>query len=443
MRLTYVYNACVLIEHNRTKVLCDPWLTDGIYYGSWYQYPKAKAQAQDFFDVDYIYISHIHPDHLDPKTLKLFPKDIPIIICSYIHKFVFKTLERLGFEKIIELKQSERFELTNDFKIEVIAADFCDPSLCQKHFACSLKLGPSLETQQIDSLAVFSTQDQTLVNLNDVPYPLSKKAIKYISDHYPQIDCALIGYSGAGPYPQCFEHLSKEEKGLKASLKQKQFLNQSMAFLKHLKPKYFMPFAGQYVLGGSLHSLNVMRGVPQIEELPSLFDFYLKKFNVTSKFFMLNSMEHFNIFSHRCSKPFSPPDPSMRQRYIEDELSKMPLDYENLELDFTQLEKLIKKAYAHLLKFQKIWSYSPKQNLYIDYGAQNFLFLPYDQKTLRRAKKLAEPYVKITLDPRLFFEILNKRAHWNNAEIGSHLTFNRRPDIYDRSLYLTLSYFHA
>ena len=35
-----------------------------------------------------------------------------------------------------------------------------------------------------------------------------------------------------------------------------------------------------------------------------------------------------------------------------------------------------------------------------------------------------------------------KNAHWNNAEIGSHLTFERKPDNYERGLYYCLSYFH-
>ncbi|MCH9631889.1 MAG: hypothetical protein S4CHLAM6_02070 [Chlamydiae bacterium] len=443
MQITYVYNACVLVEHNGSKILCDPWLIDGIYYGSWHQYPKAKAAPKDFFDVDYIYISHIHPDHLDPATLKLFPKEIPIIICNYAHKFVFNILKKIGFKKIIELRQAQPHKISKDFQIEVIAADFCDPTLCQKHFACAPQSTSNFQTQQIDSLAIFSTPDETLVNLNDVPYLLAQKALIYINENYPKIDCALIGYSGAGPYPQCFEHLSTNEKKLKAALKLKQFMNQSIAFLKKLKPSYFMPFAGQYVLGGSLHQLNEMRGVPQIEELPSLFDFYLNKHNVESKFFMLNSMEHFNLQTHRCSKKFIAPDPLKRKKYILEILSKRPLDYENYSYDTTELKESIHQAYKHLLKYQKTWNYSPKQNLYIDYGAPEFLCLPYETKKLSYVRDLVEPYVKITLDPRLFFQILNKKAHWNNAEIGSHLTFKRSPDIFDRSMYLTLSYFHV
>ena len=38
--LTYYYSACVGIRMEGLSVLCDPWFSDGAYYGSWYQYPK-------------------------------------------------------------------------------------------------------------------------------------------------------------------------------------------------------------------------------------------------------------------------------------------------------------------------------------------------------------------------------------------------------------------
>lgn len=39
MKVTNIASATVVIEHNGTRVLCDPWLSEGIYYGSWFHYP--------------------------------------------------------------------------------------------------------------------------------------------------------------------------------------------------------------------------------------------------------------------------------------------------------------------------------------------------------------------------------------------------------------------
>ena len=54
-------------------------------------------------------------------------------------------------------------------------------------------------------------------------------------------------------------------------------------------------------------------------------------------------------------------------------------------------------------------------------------------------------YVRISLDNKLLMRILSgpKNAHWNNAEIGSHLEFSRKPNIYERGLFYCLNFFHS
>ena len=61
MQLKYINSASVLISEDDTSIICDPWLVDGEYYGSWYIYPPLKVKPQDFDNVNAIYISHIHP----------------------------------------------------------------------------------------------------------------------------------------------------------------------------------------------------------------------------------------------------------------------------------------------------------------------------------------------------------------------------------------------
>ena len=58
---------------------------------------------------------------------------------------------------------------------------------------------------------------------------------------------------------------------------------------------------------------------------------------------------------------------------------------------------------------------------------------------------LNQNYVMIKLDKKLLKQILKgpKFAHWNNAEIGSHLKFIRSPEKFERPLYHCLSYFHS
>ena len=55
------------------------------------------------------------------------------------------------------------------------------------------------------------------------------------------------------------------------------------------------------------------------------------------------------------------------------------------------------------------------------------------------------PYLSIQTDHRLLYRLLHgpKFGHWNNAEIGSHLRFDRKPNIYERGLFYCLNFFHS
>ena len=79
-------SATVGIISNEFKLLCDPWLTDGEYYGSWSHYPPfdLETNIDEINSYDAIYISHIHPDHCSEDTLKKISKKIPIYILSYL-----------------------------------------------------------------------------------------------------------------------------------------------------------------------------------------------------------------------------------------------------------------------------------------------------------------------------------------------------------------------
>ena len=53
-------------------------------------------------------------------------------------------------------------------------------------------------------------------------------------------------------------------------------------------------------------------------------------------------------------------------------------------------------------------------------------------------------YVTYKLDYKLLYRILKgpRYAHWNIAEVGSHIMFSRKPEMYERALYFTFNYFH-
>ena len=114
MKLHYLHSSSVIIENNGVKILCDPWLASSAHYGSWEIYPPYDFNPKKFKDIDYIYISHIHPDHFSSQTLSSLNKKIPILIHKFHSSFLKNNIEKLGYE-VIEIEHNKRINLKKIF----------------------------------------------------------------------------------------------------------------------------------------------------------------------------------------------------------------------------------------------------------------------------------------------------------------------------------------
>jgi UDP-MurNAc hydroxylase len=202
LKLTHLQSSTQIIHLGDIKVLTDPWLTDGEYYGSWYHYPPFGSANLESLEYDFIYVSHIHPDHLSEKTFKSLPHKKPVLVHNYESKFVKRKLEMLGF-KVIECDNGKPYMFDNGGSITIYAADNCNPEICGKFMGCGV-VEKKFGSTQIDSLALFQIGDNAILNTNDCPYDLAAHTIKANKLDKLDIDLLLVGYAGAGPYPQCF-----------------------------------------------------------------------------------------------------------------------------------------------------------------------------------------------------------------------------------------------
>ena len=83
-------------DESKTKILRDPWFDGEEYLGSWAIYLPYEFVLENFSDVDYIYTSHIHPDHSSSKTLSQLNKNIPVLIHNFPEKFLKQKKDRLA-----------------------------------------------------------------------------------------------------------------------------------------------------------------------------------------------------------------------------------------------------------------------------------------------------------------------------------------------------------
>ena len=97
--------------------------------GWWLNEPSTLDSIELLKEVDYIYISHNHPDHLHPETLHLVSKDKKIIVGDFETKSTEKYLRALGFTNIISLGFNDIYDIVPNFQISILkSGDFRDDS---------------------------------------------------------------------------------------------------------------------------------------------------------------------------------------------------------------------------------------------------------------------------------------------------------------------------
>jgi len=445
MKLKHISSATSIIEAKDVKILMDPWIEDGEYYGSWFHYPKINKDKINFAEVTHIYVSHIHPDHFSVKTFEALNKSIPIYIHKYDAKFLKFNLERLGFN-VFELDNGISQKLSDSVNITIFAADNCNPELCSKFIGCAPMEG-KFKSTQIDSLAVISDGEYNILNLNDCPFELSNGAINAVMKKFKHIDLMLVGYCGAGPYPQCFE-MDQIAKNKAAEEKKLQFLNLGLKFINKIKPKYYMPFAGTYILGGSLSNLNDYRGIPELDEA---LDYYSSNTtDIQSKGILLNQNESFNLQNSIQSKEYEKVNIEEREYYINNVLKKVKYKYQQEEfITEDRILELLPEAFKRFEAKKNQIGFKSKTLLFINISEKSDLLISLNETSTyeivsNNFYENSSSYVRISLDNRLLFKLLKgpRYAHWNNAEIGSHLTFKRYPNIFERGLYHCLYFLH-
>ena len=296
----------------------------------------------------------------------------------------------------------------------------------------------------VDTMAVIENGDKTILNVNDCPYLLSQKVLDRVLTNHPIIDMLWVGYAGAGSYPQCWDYSDKEKLEVYGIKKKNHFLKMGLDFIKKTTPKAYMRFAGTYTLRGKYAHLEKFRVVPELQDALA---FYQE--NYDGRGVLLNSFEWYDLNTGKVSKEYTPINYNEKLKYVEEVLSKHKYEYEYDESPtLDQFLELLPKAYERYEDKRKEINFSSDTNVYI--------YLPEDKMCKISCKGKGfeiingkdfsdEKYVTYKVDPKLLYRILRgpRYAHWNNAEIGSHIMFSRKPEVYERGLYFSMNYFHT
>jgi UDP-MurNAc hydroxylase len=241
MKATSIGHAGILIETDDGSIVCDPWFLPA-FRGSWCVFPRNDRLSADLMDrierPDYLYVSHIHGDHLDEAWL---PHHIDRSTMVLLPGFPTRELERrlrgMGFTNFERTVDGEEMHLSGELRIAI-------------HCETSITDGPAG-----DSALVVSDGSTRLVNQNDC----RTSDLAALVAHGP-IDLHWVQYSGAIWYPMVYDETPARMRELVDSKVESQFAR-AMRYVEVLDARAVVPSAGPPAfLDPELFGLNMITG---------------------------------------------------------------------------------------------------------------------------------------------------------------------------------------
>ena len=123
MRATSIGHAGILIETVDGSILCDPWFLPA-FFGSWFVFPRNDQLSDELMQriehPNYLYISHLHADHLDePWLADHVDRATTVLVPGYPTRELERRIRALGFDNIIRTTDGQEMALGRDLRIAI------------------------------------------------------------------------------------------------------------------------------------------------------------------------------------------------------------------------------------------------------------------------------------------------------------------------------------
>lgn len=211
--ITWVNHAGYVLSYKNINLLVDPWHSGTSFNDGW------KLLTNTYFPkllkdkINYIWISHEHPDHFSPRDIVKLNKNknIKIIFQKTKDNRVLNFLSQKGFE-VVQLNNYEEFKINHNFRVRIIKND------------------------QIDSLSIFEVNKKIIINTNDCV--LSEKKLNIIckKTNISHSDILLTQFS----YASWIGNPNQNQMRKEASNEK---LKQIKSQINYFKPRITIPFA--------------------------------------------------------------------------------------------------------------------------------------------------------------------------------------------------------
>jgi len=442
-KISHLANSFISIEGDNSILTCDPWIGK-TNDNAWYSYPLSNFNdlEKKIYKSKYIYISHLHCDHFDFKTLKRFQdKNLSFIIKKFKNGVLKRRLQKLTKKKIIEIEPFKKSKINEDFSVAII------PQIISN----SSNLPDNIEYDLDTSIIIQSNKDKTLF-YNNVDTPINLAVLKKINnfvkrDFKKSIDIFCYALGAASEFPQCFLNINREKE-------KKRIIDESLTeivkYLKYLKPKIFFPAGGTYAIYGKFFELNKYIAQPKFSQIEA------KTNSLKTKVFNLigGGSISFKGLKYTVTQKMDKKPNNFKFRYIS-KIKKFNYYYskkiENIKLKTLDKNFIeAKKNYLRILNNKKNikskWSinfkiyknYEIDEKCNIDKKKSNFL-KTYNLKNYFLDKKNIHK-LECHIEYSLFKALLKGKFPWNTSLSGSTIMYRRIPNKFNVDMMFSLNF---
>ena len=240
--IEFISHASLRVSTDGFKVMTDPWLTPTTYWGHWKHWPSRELLPGDLV-TDAIVITHEHPDHFHPDSLKYFDRTIPIYLPNFISGRIQDALQELEFKKVYVLEFDEEKEIHKDAYLTFIR--------------------PSSRWE--DSISLIRIDDFTWLNINDAGYLGNTltlpKRVDLLSGTFDVY---------ASDFPLCWSELSSSKKSSHAKIARNAIEEHLSRITSKFNATYFLPMASFWRLNG-LEELEAQMNHVTLDQLKKKF----------------------------------------------------------------------------------------------------------------------------------------------------------------------------
>jgi UDP-MurNAc hydroxylase len=239
VKVTFLGHAGLFVETRHGSILCDPWFNPA-YFASWVPFPSNQELDPELFSrPDYLYVSHVHRDHLDLEFLRTHvSRDATVILPDHPLDLVHRELEALGFTRFVQTKTDEPLEL-DGLRVMTVCTIF----------PADGPLGDSALAVDDGEVRIFDQNDARPVDLDG-------------AHAFGHFDAHFVQFSGAIWYPMVYRFPPQMKSALGRKKRETQ-MARSLRYSRQIGADRVVPMAGPpCFLDDELFAFNDLDGDP-------------------------------------------------------------------------------------------------------------------------------------------------------------------------------------